>query len=67
MNNGSSCGSPKMGEAYFFRILSPTSPFQSLSSIITDIVFIAAEELSDSLSFLNEHELKMIIAKKQKK
>ena len=40
-----------------FAKWSTVTPFQSWSSIITAIVFIAAEESSGNLSFLNEQEL----------
>lgn len=64
VNNGSSCGKPNTGEANLLRILSPTSPFQSWSSIITAIVLIAAEESSGNLFFLNEQELAIHATKK---
>ena len=52
LKSGSSWGSPITGEANLLRILSPISPFQSGSSIITEIVLILPAVFSFSLLFL---------------
>lgn len=67
VKSGSSCGKPKAGDANLLRMLSPTSPFQSWSSIMTAMVLMAAEDSSENLSFLNEQELATTATKSHKK
>ena len=51
LNNGSTCGKPSTGAANFLRKESPTSPFQSGSSIKIETLLIFPDDSESPLLF----------------